>query len=287
MHLGVHLRPTDETIDMRDLAPAVEAAGFESLWVSEHSHIPVATASQWPGGAGMPRFMSRFLDPFLSLARAAAVTERIMLGTGILLLPQRDTIQVAREASTLDYQSGGRLLLGIGAGWNREELANHGVEFGSRFRRMREQALALKAIWRDAEAEFHGELIDFDPIQMWPKPIQQPRLPLLVGGEGPTVLDRVSDYGDGWIPNDHPELPARAAELRRRLDAAGRAPLPITAFATRPDPERIETLRQAGVARCVFNLPDGDAATVLARLDHLATLIQTTPPPESQSQALS
>jgi probable F420-dependent oxidoreductase len=270
MHVGVHLRPTDETIDIRDLARAVEAAGFESLWVSEHSHIPVATASQWPGGTGMPRFMSRFLDPFLSLARAAAVTERIMLGTGIVLLPQRDTIQVAREASTLDFQSGGRLLLGVGAGWNREELANHGTDFGSRFRKMREQTLALKTIWTEEQAEFHGALVDFDPIQMWPKPVQQPHLPILIGGEGPTVLERVLAYGDGWIPNDHPELPERAAELRRRLDAAGRPPLPVTAFASAPDATRVETLARAGIERCVFNLPDGDAGVVLRRLEELA-----------------
>ena len=269
MRFGVHLRPTDETIDIRDLATAVEAAGFESLWVSEHSHIPVATASQWPGGEGMPRFMSRFLDPFLSLARAAAVTERITLGTGIVLLPQRDTIQVAKEVSTLDFQSGGRVLLGVGAGWNREELANHGVPFGQRFRKMREQALALKAIWTEDQAEFHGEIVDFDPIEMWPKPVQQPGVPILVGGEGPTVLDRVTGYGDGWIPNDHPELPERAAELRQRLAGSDRPMLPITAFAVEPEGERIETLRQAGVERCVFNLPGGDAERVLASLDWL------------------
>lgn len=272
MLIGVHLRPTDETIDIRELAPLVEEAGFESLWVSEHSHIPVATASQWPGGEGMPRFMSRFLDPFLSLAWAAAVTERIMLGTGIVLLPQRDTIQVAREASTLDFQSNGRLLLGVGAGWNREEMANHGADFDSRFRKMREQALALKAIWSDDQAEYHGSIIDFDPIQMWPKPVQRPHLPILVGGEGPTVLDRVIDYGDGWIPNDHPELPTRAAELRLRLEDSGRSPLPITAFATAPDRERIAELQRAGVERCVINLPSGDSSAVLRRLDRYASI---------------
>lgn len=274
MKIGVHLRPTDETIDIRDLAPAVEAAGFESLWVSEHSHIPVATLSQWPGGKGMPRFMSRFLDPFLSLARAAAVTERIMLGTGIVLLPQRDTIQVAREASTLDFQSGGRLLLGIGAGWNREEMANHGADFSSRFRKMREQALALKSIWTEDQAEFHGEIIDFDPIQMWPKPVQQPRLPILVGGEGPTVVERVLDYGDGWIPNDHPELPERATELRWRLEDTGRTQLPVTAFATSADRERIEILELAGVERCVFNFPGGDGETVLQSLERFASIAE-------------
>ncbi|MEZ4570550.1 MAG: LLM class F420-dependent oxidoreductase [Thermomicrobiales bacterium] len=246
MKLGVHLRPTDDTIDIRDLAPAVEEAGFESLWVSEHSHIPVATASQWPGGEGMPRFMSRFLDPFISLARAAAVTERIMLGTGIVLLPQRDTIQVAKEVSTLDYQSGGRILLGVGAGWNREEMENHGVDFGRRFGKMREQVLAIKAIWTEDEPEYHGRQVRFDPIQIWPKPVQQPRLPILIGGEGPTVLDRVIQYGDGWIPNDYPELPDRAAELAARLRESGRDPLPVTAFAVEPDPPAHRTAGRGG-----------------------------------------
>ncbi|CAN5556081.1 LLM class F420-dependent oxidoreductase [soil metagenome] len=273
MKLGVHLRPTDDTIDIRDLAPRVEEAGFESLWVSEHIHIPVATASEWPGGEGMPRFMSRFLDPFLSLARAAAVTERILLGTGIVLLPQRDTIQVAKEVSTLDYQSVGRILLGIGAGWNREEMENHGADFGKRFGKMREQAFALKAIWTGDEAAFHGRHVSFDPIQMWPKPVQQPHVRVLVGGEGPTVLDRVIDYGDGWIPNDHPELPDRAGELRTRLDGLGRAGLPITAFAVEPDRNRIARLAKAGIDRCVFNLRQARAGDVLGQLDDLARLL--------------
>ena len=274
MKIGVHLRPTDETIDIRDLAIRAEAAGFESLWVSEHSHIPVATASQWPGGEGMPRFMSRFLDPFLSLARAAAVTERIRLGTGIALLPQRDTIQVAKEVSTLDYHSDGRVLLGVGAGWNREELENHGVDFDRRFQRMGEQVRALKAIWSDDEARYHGSQISFDPIRMWPKPVQRPGVPILIGGEGPTVLDRVMGYGDGWIPNDHPELPARVEELNQRVAATGRESAPVTAFAVRPDPARLADLRAAGVERTVFNLPDESARAVSDALERYAGLLE-------------
>lgn len=272
MQFGVHLRPTDETIDVRDLAPRVEELGFESFWVSEHSHIPVRTASQWPGGEGMPRFMYRFLDPFVTLSRAAAVTERIQLGTGIVLAPQRDTIQLAKEVATLDFLSGGRFLFGIGAGWNQEEMRNHGLEPSSRWRKMREQTLAMKAIWTQDEAEFHGELVDFDPIYLWPKPAHRPHPPVLIGGEGPTVLDRVLEYGEGWIPNDHPELPDRLAELRRRCADAGRPELPVTAFAADPDPARIAMLRDAGVARCVFNLPTASADVVLPTLDDLARL---------------
>ncbi len=273
MKLGVHLRPTDETIDIRELAILVETEGFESLWVSEHSHIPVATASQWPGGEGMPRFMSRFLDPFLSLARAAAVTERIRLGTGIVLLPQRDTIQVAKEVSTLDFQSAGRVILGVGAGWNREEMLNHGLDPVKRFRKMGEQVQALKAIWSEDEADFHGDLVRFDAIQMWPKPVQRSHLPILIGGEGPTVLDRVIQYGDGWIPNDHPELPGRARELRNRFEQLGRESLPVTAFAVDPDAGRIRQLEDAGVERCVFNLPRGDASAVAGQVRRLARFL--------------
>jgi probable F420-dependent oxidoreductase len=222
----------------------------------------------------MPRFMSRFLDPFLALTRAATVTERLRFGTGIVLAPQRDTIQLAKEVSTLDFLSGGRFIFGIGAGWNLEEMRNHGVHPPDRWRRMREQTLAMKAIWTADEAEFHGDLVDFDPIQMWPKPVQRPHPPVLIGGEGPTVLQRVLDYGDGWLPNDHPELPERVAELRRLATDGGRGVPPVTAFAVAPDPARIEQLIAAGVGRCVFNLPDSVPVDVLTALDRLAGLVR-------------
>jgi probable F420-dependent oxidoreductase len=271
MHFGVHLRPTDYGIDPRELAVAVEAHGFESFYVSEHSHIPVRTVSQWPGGAGMPRFMSHFLDPFVTLGAVAAVTTKLRLGTGIVLAPQRDMIQLAKEVATLDYLSHGRLLLGIGAGWNEEEMRNHGVEPLTRFARMREQALALRRIWSEDEPEFHGRQVDFDPIWIWPKPVQQP-FPVYLGGEGPTVLQRAVEYADGWLPNDHSELPERVTELRRLSNAAGRAPLPVTAFAVRPELERIRTLAAAEVGRCVFNLPDAGADEVLPALERLANI---------------
>lgn len=272
MHFGVHLRPTDYGIDPRELAAAVEVRGFESFFVSEHSHIPVRMASQWPGGRGMPRFMMHFLDPFVTLGAVAAVTERVRLGTGIVLAPQRDTIQLAKEAATLDFLSGGRLLLGLGAGWNEEEMRNHGVNPRTRYARLREQALAMQRIWSDDEAEFHGAHVNFDPIWIWPKPVQQP-LPVYLGGEGPTVLQRALDYASGWLPNDHPELPERVAELHRLCGEAGRLPLPVTAFAVRRTLERVQELATAGVERCIFNLPDGDAAETLPALDRLAELV--------------
>jgi probable F420-dependent oxidoreductase len=269
---GVHLRPTAYTIDIRDLALAVEELGFESLWVSEHSHIPTSLQSHWPGGDGLPRFMTHFFDPFVTLSAAAAVTSRIRLGTGICLVPQRDTIQLAKQVATLDLVSGGRFIFGIGAGWNREEMRNHGIEPSRRWRRMREQVLAMRTIWTQDEAEFHGIEIDFDSIWQWPKPVQKPSPPVLVGGEGETVLQRVLEYGDGWLPNDHPTLAQRIQELHALAAEAGREAPPVTVFATEPEPDTLEHHIRAGVERCVFNLPTAAADRVISELKRLAAL---------------
>ena len=283
MRFGVHLRPTEYAIDIRELARAVEAAGFESLWVSEHSHIPTSLESTWPGGEGLPRFMTHFLDPFVALAAAASVTRSIRLGTGICLVLQRDTIHLAKQVATLDHLSKGRFIFGIGAGWNVEEMRNHGIDPARRWKRMREQVLAMKAIWTQNEAAFHGTEIDFDPIWQWPKPARQPHPPVLVGGEGPTVLQRVIDYGDGWLPNDHQELHSRMDELRLLAGEAGRDVPPVTVFAVDHDPSVLEAHLQAGVERCVFNLPTAPADEVLPVLDRLATLAGLTPTPQPAS----
>lgn len=273
MKPGVHMRPTDYAMDIRDLAVAAEELGFESLWVSEHSHIPTSLQSSWPGGEGLPRFMTHFLDPFVSLAAAASVSLHIRLGTGVCLIPQRDTIQLAKEVATLDLLSGGRFIFGVGAGWNLEEMRNHGINPDRRWKRMREQVLAMKVLWTDEVAEFRGEEVSFGPVWQWPKPIQKPHPPVLIGGEGPTVLRRVLQYGDGWLPNDHPEVHQRIDDLRRLAAEAGREPPPVTIFAVEHDADVVSRHRDAGVDRCVFNLPTASAREVLPVLEHLAGLV--------------
>jgi probable F420-dependent oxidoreductase len=211
-------------------------------------------------------------DPFVALGSVAAVTETMLLGTGVCLLPQHDPIVLAKTVATLDVLSHGRVLLGIGAGWNEPEMRNHGVDPPERWRIMREKALALKAIWTSDVAEFHGAIVDFDPLWLWPKPRQQPHPPLIVGGEGRRVLERVLDFGDEWMPNDHDEVERRIDELQRRAAAADRAPIPVTVFAVPPSRERVEQLRVAGAQRCVFNARSGTLAEAVASLDRLREL---------------
>lgn len=273
MDFGVHIEPTDRTITPRELGPLLEERGFESLFFPEHTHLPVGGASVHPSGPHAHANLRRFLDPFIALATVASVTARLRLGTGVCLVPQHDPIVLAKEIATLDFLSGGRVLFGIGAGWNREELRNHGVEPAGRWRRMREHTLAMKAIWTADEAEFHGEFVDFAPLWSWPKPHQRPHPPVIVGGEGPHVLDRVLDYGDAWGPNDEPGLAGRVGELHRRADALGRPRPPVTAFHVRPDLATLRGHAAAGIARCVFSLPSAGPGEVRAAVGRLAALI--------------
>src|ERR671926_1362353 len=194
MKFGVTMFPTRYSIGPAELARAVEERGFESLFFPEHTHIPISRRSPWPGGADLPPEYRETLDPFLALTAAATVTERILLGTGICLVVERDPITTAKEVATLDLLSGGRVLFGIGGGWNREEMENHGTDPKVRFAVMRERIEAMKAIWAEDEAEYHGRHVDFDPIWSWPKPRQRPHPPVLVGGLGEKVLDRVVAY---------------------------------------------------------------------------------------------
>jgi probable F420-dependent oxidoreductase len=201
MDLGLAHFLTDYGMQPADLARNAEERGFESLFLPEHTHIPVSRRTPYPGGGELPPEYSHTLDPFAALAAAATATERLKLGTGVCLVIERDPIVTAKEVATVDHISGGRFLFGVGAGWNREEMENHGTDPDTRFRRMRESIEAMKAIWTQDEAEYHGRIIDFDPIWCWPKPVQKPHPPVLVGGLGEKVLDRVIAYGDEWIPN--------------------------------------------------------------------------------------
>ena len=257
MDLGLAHFATDYGMPPDELGRAAEELGFESLFLPEHTHIPVSRDTPYPGGGELPPEYSHTVDPFVGLTAAATATERLKVGTGVCLVIERDPIVTAKEVATLDHLSGGRFLFGVGAGWNIEEMENHGTDPGTRFRRMRESVEAMKAIWTQDEAEYHGRIVDFDPIWCWPKPVQKPHPPVLVGGLGERVLDRVVAYGDEWIPNRvrSPEkLGERIADLQRRAEAAGRDPIPVTVFGAKPELQLLERLRAAGVTRSLFYL---------------------------------
>jgi probable F420-dependent oxidoreductase len=275
MQFGLSMFITDETIAPVALGRAAEDAGFDALFVPEHTHIPASRESAWPGGDELPREYSHTLDPFVALSAIAATTERLRVGTGIALIVERDPITLAHEAATLDHVSGGRFELGIGAGWNLEEMRNHGTDPATRFRVMRERVLAMREIWTREEASFHGEFVDFDRIWSWPKPVQRPHLPVLVGGTGPHVLDRVLESADAWFPNmrDLDELATRIAELQERAAEAGRERIPVTYFGARdPDDAMVEKMAAAGVDRVLFMLPPLGADETLPRLERYAEL---------------
>lgn len=278
MQFGVNMFPTHYAIDPKTLAREAEQRGFESLFFPEHTHIPTSRRTQHPSGAELPRMYLHTYDPFVALAMAAAVTERLKLGTGICLVIERDPITLAKEVASLDHLSGGRFLFGVGAGWNREEMQNHGTDPRTRMALLSERVHAMREIWTRDEAEYHGRYVDFDPIWSWPKPVQQPHPPVLVGGMGPSVHDRVLDFGDEWLPQNvtldtMDDFAARAAELQQRAADAGRAPIPITMFSGQPEQAAIDRYADAGVTRCVFRLPDAGPDKVLPLLDELATFL--------------
>jgi probable F420-dependent oxidoreductase len=273
MDVGLAHFLTDYGMEPAELGRKVEERGFESLMLPEHTHIPVSRDTAYPGGGELPPEYSHTHDPFAALAAIAAVTDRIRIGTGVCLIIQRDPIVTAKEVASVDQISGGRFLFGVGAGWNREEMENHGTDSRTRFTRMRESVEAMKAIWTEDEAEYHGKIVDFDPIWCWPKPAQRPHPPVLVGGVGEKVLDRVLAYGDEWIPNrvrSPEDLAPRIAELQRRAEEFGREPIPVTVFGAKPEVRLLERLRDAGVTRSLFYLPASEPGEVERALDELA-----------------
>lgn len=277
MKFGITMFPTDYAIGPGELAREVEAHGFESLFFPEHTHIPASRKSPWPGGPDLPKEYSHTLDLFVALTAAAAATERLLVGSGICLVIERDPITLAKEVASLDYVSGGRALLGIGAGWNLEEMENHGTDPARRWRRMRETIEAMKAIWASDEGEYHGELIDFDPIWQWPKPVQDPHPPVIIGGDGPTTLKRVARYGDGWMPIDgrtRDDFAPAIAELNDLAAEQGRGPMTVSLFGVGGDPARIEKHANAGVDRIVFLVPPAPADVVLPAVEKRARLAE-------------
>lgn len=267
MHVGVALFFTADSIRPADLATALEARGFESLWAPEHSHIPLTRSSPWPQGGDLPKKYFQVMDPFVTLTAAAAVTERLNLATGICLVPQRDVFQTAKSVATLDVLAGGRFLFGIGAGWNADEMRNHGVDPKTRMKLMREKTEAMRAIWREETAEYRGDLVSFGPLQTWPKPTRAP--PVYVGGAFPYGARRALRYGDGWLP--HAKRPAyhileKMPEFRAMEREAGRS-VPVTVFGGEPDPDMLARYRDAGVERVVVNLEPMDRDASLRTLD--------------------
>jgi probable F420-dependent oxidoreductase len=273
MELGLAILLTDYSIQPARLGALAEERGFESLFLAEHTHIPVSRETPYPGGTELPLEYSHTIDPFVGLTAAAAVTEHLKVGTGVCLVNQRDPIVTAKEVATLDHVSGGRFLFGVGAGWNKEEMRNHGTDPRTRWAVMRERVEAMKAIWTQDEAEYPGRFVDFDPIWSWPKPVQKPHPPVLVGGVGEKVLDRVVAYGDEWIPNrvkSPEELGGRIVELQRRAEASGRSRIPVTVFGAKSEQRVLERLEAAGVTRSLFYVRPEEPGAVERQLDELA-----------------
>jgi probable F420-dependent oxidoreductase len=272
METGVGYFATDYGIDPAALARLVEERGHRSLLFPEHTHIPASRESPYPGGGELPRKYSHTYDLFVTAATAAAATSRLRVGSGICLVIERDPITTAKEVASVDHLSGGRFEFGVGAGWNREEMANHGTDPRRRMALMAERIKAMKAIWTEDEASFDGEYVSFERIWSWPKPAQRPHPPVLVGGNGATVLDRVLDFGDVWMPNHADGVVERIGELRRRADEAGRE-IPVFVMGAPPDAAVLERYAEAGVERALFWLPSARQAGIERALDQLEDVV--------------
>lgn len=277
MHIGVFIFATDYSIDIRELARALEDRGFESLFLPEHTHIPVSRKTPWPGGGELPKEYSHTFDPFVALSFAASATTRLKLGTGICLVPQRDPIVTAKSVASLDRLSEGRFIFGMGGGWNVDEMENHGVRYETRFKQLREHVLAMKALWTEEEASFHGDFVSFDPAWSNPKPVQTPHPPIILGGETQYTLRRVVEYCDGWFPRVGPafepeegmsRLRQAAAEAERDMET-----LSVTVFRLPADKKRIEACAEAGIERGLLQLPSAGRDEVLRLLDEYAPLM--------------
>jgi probable F420-dependent oxidoreductase len=280
MDFGLSLFPTDQTLQPVEVGRAAEEAGFESLFFPEHSHIPVSRESPWGGVADappLPEWYWRSLDPFVALGAVAATTTRLKLGTGITLVAQRDPIWLAKEVATLDHLSGGRVIFGIGYGWNKEEMASHGVAYRQRRAMLREKILMMKSLWTEDVASYSGELLTLEPSWAWPKPVQKPHPPIIMGGAaGPRTIGDMVEFCDGWMPlATRHDLDGNLTTVRSAVEAAGRDPASfnITTSATKGAKENIEHLIDLGVDRIVFNLPQKEPAEVLDRIGNLRVLV--------------
>ncbi len=262
-----------------DFARAVEERGYDSLYLPEHTHLPVALATP-PALVGGMRLddYQRIVDPFVSLAAAAAVTERILLGTGVALVAQHDPIVLAKQIATLDRLSGGRVVLGMGYGWNRDEAANHGVDFAQRRAVAREKVLCMQALWSEDEAAFEGVHVSLPPSYSWPKPLQQPRVKILIGAAaGPRLYDAIAEYADGWMPIGGAGVAEALDPLRRAFAARGRDPraLEVVPFGTVPDEGKLTHYASIGCTEVVLRVPSGPEADMIAVLDDYTRFVAT------------
>lgn len=279
LKIGAVMFFTSYSMQPAPLARVLEERGFESLWVPEHTHIPSSRLTPYRLGGPLIRPYYDIMDPFLALTAAATVTTNLRLGTGVALLPQRDPIVTAKVVSTLDQLSNGRFLFGVGNGWNQDEIENHGTDFKSRHKLARERLEAMKAIWTQAEPDYHGDLVRFDKMQQWPKPIQKPYPPVIVGGAFPYAAKRAIRYGDGWIPRadklDETGIGPTIAEFRKMAVEAGRdlANLPITIFRVPDDIDRLKYCEDIEIDRVVFTLPAEKEDKLMPIIDRWTELL--------------
>ena len=279
MKIGLAMFITDYSMAPGALARAAEERGFDSFWAPEHSHIPVSRATPFPSGGELPKQYHDVMDPFVVLTAAACATRTLKLGTGVCLVAQRDPIQTAKLVASLDQVSGGRFLFGVGDGWNREEMANHGTAFETRHKLARERIEAMKAIWTQPKAEYRGEFVNFEPIYAWPKPVQEPHPPIYVGGAFPYGARRALRYGDAWMPHRsrpaYPNVAAKIPEFRHLMEEAGRdaTSIPVTIWGAKEDPAVLEADQALGVERVIVSLLSEKADATLPVLDRWARLI--------------
>lgn len=282
MDFGAAMFFTDYSMAAGELAQALETRGFESLWAPEHSHIPVSRASPFPSGGDLPKQYHDVMDPFVTLTAAVAVTKTLKIGTGVCLVQQRDPIQTAKLVASIDQVSAGRFLFGVGSGWNAEEMADHGTDFKSRHKVARERIEAMKLIWTESQPQYHGEFVNFDPMMAWPKPVQKPHPPVIVGGAFPYGARRAIRYGDGWVPHasrpEYGDVSDFLPQFRQMATEAGRDPasLPVTMFRVVEEVDRLRHYRDIGIGRVVITLPSARADRVLPILDRWVPLMRAT-----------
>jgi len=278
MRVGTFYFPVDYGIEPGELAKALEDRGFDSLFMPEHTHIPASRKSPFPGGGDLPKCYSHTHDPFVALAFAAAATKTLKIGTGILLLPQHEPIVTAKAIASLDQLSNGRFILALGGGWNVEEMENHGAKYATRFKLLRERVLAMKQIWTQEEATYHGEFVNFDRIWSWPKPKQRPHPPILLGGETDYTLKRIVEFCDGWFPRPRGGWEPKSAveRLHRMAKDAGRDPksLSITVFRAPNDKAALANYRDCGIDSALLEIPDLSRDEILREVDKLAPLVK-------------